>query len=846
MSEEQERTDGPARKRRMYKRLGMILVALLLLLAVLLVPPMISIGRYKGQITRMIAQSLGRPVRLSSVELRLLPRPGFVLTDLTVAEDPAYGAEPVLHANTVTASVGFFALWRGKLEISRISVDEASLNLVRTGDGQWNLDPIFKTATNGPGGAAAPRPAHVLPYLEATNSRVNIKNGTEKLPFSLMNADLSFWEADPGTWRLQLRGQPARTDVSLASADTGIVRLDATMHRASQLRLMPIHVDMEWRQAQLGQLSRLVLGSDPGWRGDLTGQMQLDGTAISALVKTRLKATNVHRTEFAPADPLDFDANCSFTYHYSTRSMDKLACDSPLGEGHVRLVGELPARAPAKLTVDVQRVPVSAGLDALRTVRNGIADDLEARGTVSGQLSYDPAAVDTEPAVRHRSTLKPVKAQPAASHLQGSLTIEGFELTGGGLSQPVQAAKIELVPAPAEDGQPQALAAELAVPAGGASPLEVAVRIERRGYQVGARGPAALKRLRELAGVAGVGGSAGLDAFKGEAAQLDLTARGHWLPEERIDLDGKQIADTDQLSGTVTLHDVTWAAADLANPVTISDATLHLGSGTLVWDPVSFAYGPVKGTATLLVLLECPVGEQCPPKLDLHFEKLDTASLQAALLGAQKPGTMLSTLLERFTHRSTPLWPRLDGTIKADALVMGPITFEKATIAMRVLPASAEFSSIEAAALGGHLHATGSVSSNDKPEYSFEGSFENLTGPALCQILKLHCTGGTVNGGGKLTLAGYSGNDLAASAAGNLSFDWRKGAIAASGAAVPKPLARFTRWTGEATIGHQALAIKQSQVLQGGRTAGVDASITLSESPKISFPAVKPEQSARR
>lgn len=848
MTEVEERTDEPARKRRFYKRLGMALAALVVLLAVILVPPMISISRYKSQITRIVSQSLGRPVRLSSVELRLLPRPGFVLTDLTVAEDPAYGTEPVLHANTVTASVGFLALWRGKLEISRIGVDEASLNLVRAGDGRWNLDPIFRTVTTGPSGAL--RAEHVLPYLEATNSRVNIKDGLEKLPFSLMNADLSFGEAGSGAWRLRLRGQPARTDVHMALADTGIVRLEATLHRAPQLRQMPLHIDMEWKEAQLGQLSRLVIGSDPGWRGDLTGQMQVDGTALSAQVKTRLTATNVHRAEFAPADALDFDANCSFTYHYSVRSLEKLACDSPLGEGHVRLAGELPAQGSAKLTVDVQHVPVSAGLDALRTVRSGIADDLEARGMVSGVLNYDPAAAAAEADVTaqtpRRAARKAEKAQPVPAPLRGSLTIEGFELTGGGLSQPVQAAKIDLTPAAAEDGQPQALEAELTVPGGGATPLSVAVRLEMRGYQVGVHGLASLKRLRELAGVAGVGNAAGLATLSGDTAQLDLTARGQWLPKGPVSLDAKEGEDSDQLSGTVTLHNVEWAAADLANPVTISDATLHLGGGTLAWDPVSFAYGPVKGTAALQWAVACPEGEQCSPRLDLHFDKLDAATLQVALLGAQKPGTMLSTLLARFTHHATPLWPRLDGTVKADALVLGPVTLEKATIGIRVLPARAEFTSIDATLLGGQVHASGAVASGDKPEYSFEGSFQKVAGPALCQLLKLHCTGGTVNGDGKLTLAGYSGNDLAASAAGSMHFEWRQGAIAASGVAVPKPLARFLRWTGEATIAHETLTLKQSEAVQGGSTAAVDAAVTLSETPKISFPAPKPEQSAHR
>ena len=214
---------------------------------------MISIGRYKSRITQAISQSFGRPVRLASVELRLLPWPGFVLTDLSVAEDPAYGSEPVLHANSVTANIRLLTLWQGKLEISSVSVDEASVNVVRATPGHWNLDPILRTAaTAAKAGPAASSPGHRFPYLEATDSRINFKDGAEKLPFSLINTDLSLWQESPGEWRLRLRGQPARTDVALDLGDTGVVRLEASLHRAPELRLMPLHVDIEWRQAQLG------------------------------------------------------------------------------------------------------------------------------------------------------------------------------------------------------------------------------------------------------------------------------------------------------------------------------------------------------------------------------------------------------------------------------------------------------------------------------------------------------------------------------------------------------------------------------------------------------------------
>ena len=138
-----EEIEGRQKKR---WKLWIALAAVVVLLAVVIVPSQVSVSRYKSRITQLLSASLGRPVRLSSVELRLLPRPGFVLTDLTVEEDPAYGAEPVVHANTVTASIRLGSLWRGRLEIGRISVDEASLNLVRTPAGHWNLDSLFRTA----------------------------------------------------------------------------------------------------------------------------------------------------------------------------------------------------------------------------------------------------------------------------------------------------------------------------------------------------------------------------------------------------------------------------------------------------------------------------------------------------------------------------------------------------------------------------------------------------------------------------------------------------------------------------------------------------------------------------
>jgi len=854
-------TDDAQHRLHKNKRFWLALAALALLLAVLIVPPLVSISSYKNRITHLVSVSLGRPVRLSSVELRLLPRPGFVLTDLTVDEDPAFGAEPVLHANTVTASIRLLSLWRGRLEISRIGVDEASLNLVRTREGRWNLDPLFHTAAGRSHGA---QPGRALPYLVATNSRINIKNGLEKLPFSLMNADLSFWQENPGDWRVRLRAQPARTDVSLDMADTGMLELEASMRRAPALRQMPVHLDLEWREAQLGQLSRLIVGSDPGWRGDLTAELHLDGTAEKAQVKTRLRASGVHRAEFAPAVPLDFDANCGFVYSYSARSVENLACDSPLGNGHIRLAGSLPGSTPPQLSVELQTIPVQAGLDVLRTLRSGLGEGLQASGSVSGKLTYDagvatnakPAAPALKQHARTQAAKTPVETQPA---LSGSFTVEGFSLSGDGLSQPIQIAKTALQPAPVTEGQSQALTAAVAIPAGGASPLAIAVRLALSGYQITLRGPASLARIREMAHVAGIADMSALDSIAGDPAALDLSVEGPWLQSPEISLGRPQTAvsepgpravlpaagsASDQLTGTVTLRNANWKSNDLASPVEISQATLHLGADTLRWDPVVFSYGPVKGTASLEVPPACEAPETCPPKLDLQFGELDAGTLQAAFLGAHKPGTLLSTLIARLHPSSAPVWPRLEATVKADSLLLGPVKLQNAAAALHILPAGAEITAFDAGLLGGSVHATGNLDSGDKPVYTLEGHFNKLKSVALCQLIGMRCAGGAVEGDAKVNLSGYADKDLAASAKGTLHFEWRHGAFHGP-AGLPAALAHFDRWIADADIANGAVTLTKNQVESGARKSPVQATVTWGDPPKVVFGAPKANASAK-
>ena len=189
----------------------MAVVAAGILLALFWLRP--GASQLKSRIVSSISAGVGRPVEIGSVHIRLLPQPGFDLENLVVYDDPAFGAEPILRASEVTAELRLMSLVRGRLEIARLDLTEPSLNLVHSESGRWNLEALLERTAHiplAPTGKAKSEPRPGFPYIEATSARINFKNGPEKKPYALTNADFSLWQDSENTWGVRLKAQPVR------------------------------------------------------------------------------------------------------------------------------------------------------------------------------------------------------------------------------------------------------------------------------------------------------------------------------------------------------------------------------------------------------------------------------------------------------------------------------------------------------------------------------------------------------------------------------------------------------------------------------------------------------------
>ena len=484
-------TPTPAAPRLSRRMIAVLAVSLaLVLLAVL--PPLLSLSRYQRRIAISMADVLGRPVHLDRVTLKLLPLPSFSIENLVIDEAPAFGAEPIIRAATVDARLRVSSLWRRRVEFSRITFTDPSVNLVRRADGRWNLESVLLQAsrvdaapTAQSRAGAAPR----FPYIEATGARINFKSGPVKTPFSLTDADFALWLPQPRQWKMRIHAHPTRTDIS--PSNTGTVQVEATIDRASTLRDVPLTLAAAWNDAPLGGTSRVLTGSDAGVRGNMNLSVKLGGTLGAASLGVRLQLDGVHRADFAPEQSLAADIECSARAFNVVHTLEDLRCASPAASDKVATVamtGTIPDTLhlrSAQVQIGTPRLSAEALLLGLRALSSHVPPDLKATGSLAASVMHSGRPGDG---------------------WEGHAEMTGLALSGGTFGeQPLLAGPLALHTAPPElvapspRGVPRITLEPVSLALGGPAPATLDGTIDASGYTLRLNGQAALPRLLALA-----------------------------------------------------------------------------------------------------------------------------------------------------------------------------------------------------------------------------------------------------------------------------------------------------------------------------------------------------------
>ena len=751
--------------KRIRSRPRLVLGAALLLLALFRVRP--GAAHLELRIAGTIGQALERPVEIGTVKVHLLPTPGFDLSDFVVREDPAFGAEPILRSQEVTAGLRLSSLLHRRLEISRLVLTEPSLNLVRNPDGRWNIAHVLERAsltTVAPTAAkpSAARPA--FPYIEAVRGRINFKFGAEKKSFALTDADYAIWQDSENTWGMRLKARPLRTDFNIS--DTGQVKINGTWQRASSLPNTPLQFTLQWDQAQLGQLTKLVSGQDRGWRGGVRLSANLSGTAADLLVHGDASVEDFRRYDILGGGVLTLRASCDAHYSTLDRGFHQIACQGPVRGGTVSVHGDLlslPAPRSYDLTLVAQQVPVQAVLAVVRRAKKDLPEDLQAGGKLSASFHARAGKGQhaSEPALQGAGRLSDLRLKSVAT---------GTELVLGQVP-------LTLLPAANSEGRalrspgekppsgPYLSLGPFALRLGPGAPATARGWLSRSAYNFHVEGDAQLQPLLQAARLLGL--AAPQPTVDG-SARVDLQVAGQWAGL------GAPLA-----IGSLHLHALQAEVHGLNAPLEIAAANLHLTPELVTVDVLSASLVGTHWTGSLEWPRGCPSAGACAVTFALHGNTLDIEQLSQLLRPNPAPRPWYG-----FLSPENPVGPpflarvRAVGKLTADRLIIRKLTATHVATDVQLERGRLHLADLRADVLGGrHRGEWQADFAVTPPAYSGEGTLERVSLAQVSDLMEDAWITGTGSAAYQLKTAGYTAATLLASASGTLRFEMREGAF---------------------------------------------------------------------
>ena len=729
---------------------GIAVLGLVLLAGLCVIRP--GANRLRSRIVNSISLALGRTVEVSSVSLRLLPQPGFDLQNFVVHDDPAFGAEPVLRAQEVTALLRISSLLRGQLEIATLSLTEPSLNLVRNPEGHWNLENLVERADKI---SAAPttkakterRPA--FPYIEGLHGRINFKFGPEKKPYALTDADFALWQDSENTWSTRLKAQPIRTDFNLS--DTGIVRVTGSWQRAASLRDTPLQFSFLWDRAQLGQLTKLAYGNDKGWRGAVRITAGLSGTPARLSVTAEATAEDFRRYDILGGGAMPLTAQCTAQYSSIDNTLSDGSCTAPVAGGSIRLGGSIGNPLGARsydLVFAADSVPMQSLVLLARHAKLGLPDDLAATGQISAKVYIQG----------------PGQGRKTSSGWQGSGDISGFRLRSSLTDTDLAPSDISFAIS-SEGMAPRVTVDPFRISLGHAAPTVLQGHFSHDGYDFELKGEAQLQRLFQAARTAGV---PALQSTAEGSAKLDLHIAGVW---EHFALPN--------ITGTAHLHSVRSRIRALDAPFDIVTADLVLAP---TQTDVKNLTATMVGTlwhGSMAVPRPCATLAACAIHFDLRADQI-TTDLWSPLLTpktAQNPWYRFGSSLVR-SGNSGLLALNVNGTLSVDRVVVHNVIANKGSARVQLQDGKLEIKDLRAELLGGHHAGEWKVDfTTQPPSYTLSGGVDRLVLGQFATAIDNAWISGVASAKYRLNAVGLTLGELLASATGTLQIEARNGQL---------------------------------------------------------------------
>jgi len=636
--------------------------AMAVLLVTGLVVPYVNADQFGLRLKSSLERALGRQVDIGRVRFNLFKGPGFSVErdnkgpGVVIHEDPAIGLEPVAYVGTMEVRPSLLALLGGRFRIASIRLEDASINLVKSGPaegaGRWNFTSFVDRSVMSN-----------MPAVHVRNGRINFKFGDTKSIFYLTETDLDISRpggvssGSGGGWNISCAGQTARTDRT--GHGLGLFSLKGHWFPAPER----VDLDLTLDRTGLGEWTALLRGEAGAVHGTVTSRLHLGGPIQNIGIAGRLTIQDVHRWDLLPPSgqgwPLDVRGTLDLVGQ--RLELEGNSAGKELLPLSVRLrATDYLSQPHWAVALNWNRFPVEPLMELAAHMGAQLPPDLKMSGTMDGAMVYARGG-RLEGELGFHDTAVSTPNSPPLRFDQAYVILDHEH--------------IRLSPAAVHTGDDQAgVEADYAIDR---NTLDLAIHSD------------AMK-------VASLRAQGALPA----PPWLEQVKSGQWSG----DLHYRRETDKSVWAGRLLISDAELPVAGLADPVRFKSARLQIDGERVTVDQIVASAGKVLFHGEYR---HDPALAR-PDRVRLRADTLDAAEVEAQLLPSLRRDR---SLIARALGRSSiPEWMQdraIEGTVQVDDLVLDGVHLANVRAGLRWDAARVELDGLQAnldeAAIAGRL-----------------------------------------------------------------------------------------------------------------------------------------------
>ena len=153
--------------------IGGVILIILVLLAVLVVPSLVDINRYRPQVAALLEKQTGKPASIGRLELTIFPHLAIQVNNFELGNPKGFPQGNFFNARRIYALLQAGPLWHRKIVIQSLIVEGPEIHLQSNSAGRWNYENPPAPAS----GKADPPTGGGPGFSLGTISKVNIDGG---------------------------------------------------------------------------------------------------------------------------------------------------------------------------------------------------------------------------------------------------------------------------------------------------------------------------------------------------------------------------------------------------------------------------------------------------------------------------------------------------------------------------------------------------------------------------------------------------------------------------------------------------------------------------------------------